>query len=143
MDGGNNETVIHQPGSCGVVAFPFKDPEWQQKALVGSLIVLLGFVIPLLPSIFLMGYLAQILKGIIRTNRKPFLPKWDDWGKFFNDGWKLFGASFIYSLPLYVILILIIGSFITPMLAMPFLAGQGENGQTMPLLLISLGSIGE
>ncbi len=74
-------------------AFPFKDPEWQQKALIGSLLVLLGFVIPIVPTIFLMGYLAQIMKGIIRTNRKPFLPKWDDWGKFFNDGWNLISYS--------------------------------------------------
>jgi hypothetical protein len=84
--------------------FPFKDPRWQTKFLIGSLLILAGYFIPIIPGIFLYGYAFQIMRRIIVEKGEPYLPEWDDWGKFFTDGGKLIGAVFIYSLPLLVLM---------------------------------------
>ena len=79
--------------------FPFSDPRWKSKFLIGGLLSLAGYIIPFVPLIFVYGYCAQIMRRIIVEKGEPFLPEWDDWGKFFQDGVKLFGAGLIYSLP--------------------------------------------
>jgi hypothetical protein len=80
--------------------FPFNDPRWQTKFLIGSLLILAGYVIPIIPIIFIYGYVFQIMHRIIVEKGEPYLPEWDDWGKLFTDGGKLIEAAFIYSLPL-------------------------------------------
>jgi len=71
-----------------LLTFPFEDDDWKNKFLIGSLIVFAGFAIPLIPFFFLYGYMMQIMRHIIVEKGKPFLPKWDDWGKLFVDGAK-------------------------------------------------------
>lgn len=79
--------------------FPFTDPQWKNKFLIGSVLHFAGYIIPVVPMIFVYGYCAQIMRRIIVEKGDPVLPEWDDWGKFFQDGLKLFGVSLIYSLP--------------------------------------------
>ncbi len=87
-----------------VFAYPFQDEAWKNKFLIGSLIIFSGFIIPLIPFIFLYGYMAQIMHRIIVQKGSPYLPEWDDWGKLFIDGAKLLGAVFVYILPLLVVM---------------------------------------
>jgi hypothetical protein len=111
-----------------LLTFPFEDDDWKTKFLIGSLIVVAGFVIPLIPFFFLYGYMMQIMRHIIVEKGKPFLPEWDDWGKLFVDGAKLLGAMLIYMLP--IIVLVMIGSFIMfllPMLGIPFAITGGEE----------------
>lgn len=84
--------------------FPFTDPRWQTKFLIGSLLTLAGYVIPIVPAIFLYGYAFQIMRRIIVDKGEPYLPEWDDWGKLFTDGLKLIGVGFVYSLPILVLM---------------------------------------
>jgi hypothetical protein len=111
-----------------LLAFPFQDDDWKNKFLIGSLIVIAGFAIPVIPFFFLYGYMMQIMHHIIVEKGKPFLPKWDDWGKLFVDGAKLVGVVLIYMLPIMVLMT--IGFFIMfflPMLGIPVAIIGGEE----------------
>ena len=111
-----------------LLTFPFEDNDWKNKFLIGSLIVFAGFAIPLIPFFFLYGYMMQIMRHIIVEKGKPFLPKWDDWGKLFVDGAKLLGVVLIYMLPIMVLMM--IGFFIMfllPMLGIPVAVIGGEE----------------
>ena len=88
-----------------LVKFPFKDPKWKNKLGIGSLVMFVGFIIPLVPILFIYGYCAQIMRNIIVEHKEPFLPEWDDWGKLFIDGLKILGVVLIYSLPFILLLI--------------------------------------
>lgn len=81
-------------------AYPFQDPNWKTKLLIGSGLTLAGFIIPLIPFFFIYGYMGQIMRAIIVEDREPFLPEWDDWGKLFLDGLKLLGSVFVLIFPL-------------------------------------------
>lgn len=109
-------------------AFPFKDADWKNKFLIGSLIVLAGYIIPIVPFFFIYGYMVHVMRRIIVEQAEPWLPAWDDWGKLLIDGLKLFGVGFIYMLPaLILFLIGFLLMFVIPVLGIPFIAILGEE----------------
>lgn len=83
--------------------YPFKDPKWVSKILIGSFLMFFGFLI--LPIFFIYGYFFEILKGAV-AGAEPTLPEWDQWERKFIGGAKLFAAIFIYLLPFIVLIIL-------------------------------------
>ena len=87
------------------VFFPFKGEKWGIKMLIGSALGLAGYMIPIIPSIPLLGYFGQMMKRIINEDEDPKLPEWTDWGNLFTDGLKLFGVSALYSLPALLMVI--------------------------------------
>lgn len=89
------------------LSFPFKDPAWVRKTLIGGAIMLSVYIIPLIPAILISGYCMRIMKRIILENGEPYLPEWDDWGNLISSGIKLWGAGFIYTLP--VVLVMLFG----------------------------------
>jgi hypothetical protein len=84
-----------------LLKFPFEDPRWTTKFLIGSALILVGsfLLIPLIP---VYGYSYEIMRRIIVERGQPYLPEWDDWGKLFVDGLKLLGVYLIYILPFLV-----------------------------------------
>jgi hypothetical protein len=98
--------------------FPFEDPQWKTKFLIGCLIIFAGYIIPWLPMIFVYGYCAQIMYRIIVEKGTPYLPNWDNWGKLFIDGLKIFGASIIYSLPFLLIFFAGMGLFFASIISL-------------------------
>lgn len=113
-----------------ILAFPFRSPGWQSKFAIGVALFFANYVIPIVPSIFTLGYYSKIMKASISDDTEPTLPDWDDWGKLFSSGLKVFGATFVYTLP---VLLCIIGGYIL-MLLLPFAMGlfsSGSRYQTM------------
>ena len=86
-----------------ILAFPFRDKDWQNKFLIGSLIVLSSFVIPILPLFLVYGYGVRIARRIIKGDGELHTPAWDDWSGLFVDGAKIMGVSLVYGLPLMII----------------------------------------
>jgi len=102
--------------------FPFKDIEWKRKFLIGFLLYLAGFIIPIIPWIFVSGYVAQIIKmGIDGEDYR--LPEWDDWGNLFNKGLQLMGVGFIAALPFIVLF----GCGYLSLMSPAFLSGVGTS----------------
>ena len=81
-----------------LIIFPAQDDQWIKKILIGSVMILLSFI-PIIPALFLLGYYSEIIRQIVVEGKSPSLPEWDDLGKFFQDGIKLFGVGFIYMIP--------------------------------------------
>lgn len=102
------------------LAYPFKQEKAGNKILIGSALILAGFVIPFIPMLFVAGYLAKISKRITAGDGKLELPEWDDWGELFKSGLRLFGVGLIYSLPMLIIFtigfIAYFGSFVPLMI---------------------------
>jgi len=81
------------------VLFPFQSRRWGLKLLIGSALSLANTILPIIPLIPAYGYFSQIAKRVILADQDPDLPEWDDWGLFFSDGIKVFGANALYMLP--------------------------------------------
>lgn len=120
--------------------FPIKDEEARKYFLVGCLVAIAAFFIPILPYIVLFGYSAQISKQIM-NNETPHMIPWEDWNGFVKDGIKIFGIRTIFVLPLLLILI----PFILIMTLLPIFmsASNSSNADTfLPIFtLIMFGGL--
>lgn len=112
-----------------IFMFPFKDEEARKYLLIGGLVSIAVFFIPVVPYLILMGYSVQIIRQILRGESPRMIP-WEDWGGMLKDGAKLFGVRIIYTLPILILTVplVIFG------IAVPFIA-EGMNGQDAEALI--------
>lgn len=122
-----------------ILMFPLKE-ENRKHLYIGIVVSLLAFIIPIAPYLILFGYGAQIAKQIL-NNESPRLVAWDDWGKLFKDGLKVFAARFIVGIPILIFVIpFVIVSFIFPFMMEN--ASSSEIEKIMPIyFLIIFGSM--
>lgn len=76
-----------------------------QKILIGGLFYLAAMVI--VGWFFIMGYVAQTVRNIIRGDAQP-LPEWENLGEFFNEGLRLVGVVLCWILPLLLLVMLFV-----------------------------------
>jgi len=79
----------------------FKDPDWKNKFLVGSLLALASFMVPLVGLAGLAicyGYALILMRATLRGEPRA-LPKWEDMGKLLVDGVMAGLSSLGYLLP--------------------------------------------
>jgi hypothetical protein len=107
-------------GFQDLLTFPFRAPGGKGKLLIGGLLGLAGFIIPILPGLFLLGYGGLMMRRIIIEHGEPYLPEWNDWSEMLTLGLRLGGASFVYSLPAL------------------FVFGIGYAGMMVPTFMIAL-----
>jgi hypothetical protein len=86
--------------------FPVRDAESRKQFLIACAVMLAGFIIPLLPSLVLMGYSAKIMRQIIDEKKAPSMPAWQgsDWSEMLVDGLRLWGAQIVLMLPLFILM---------------------------------------
>jgi hypothetical protein len=105
-----------------IFMFPFKDEEARKHLLIGCLVGLAAFVIPILPYLVLFGYCVRIAKQVL-NNESPHMIAWDDWGGLAKDGIKMFGIRMIFSLPILIVAI----PFFLAMIIMPLVMGSSSS----------------
>lgn len=119
--------------------FPFEAPKWASRFLVGAVLFLANYVVPIIPGIFVSGYLVRVLRQSV-SGEDPQLPAWEEWGDLFKDGFFVTIISFVYFLPGMVVsiggmLLYYVATFAVPLVAA--LGGEAEQvGVMIPLLLL-------
>jgi hypothetical protein len=106
--------------------FPFRDSKWQEKFLIGSALVFGGFIIPVLPWLAVLGYMARLMRDGERNSDPSVLPEWTDWGDLFMDGLRQFGVSFLMGLP--ALAVFVVGQVIYLFSLMGITNGGGYMG---------------
>lgn len=84
-------------------AFPFKDKIWVNKFLIGAALVLAGFIIPIIPTVFVWGYLVRLMRDTINTGETT-MPEWENWEDLGLKGVYYLLITFIYLLPGLILL---------------------------------------
>jgi len=86
--------------------FPVRDAEARQQFLIACLVMLAAFIIPLLPTIILLGYGVRIMRQIVDERKKPSMPPWQgsDWSEMLLDGLRLYGVQLVLMFPLLLIM---------------------------------------
>jgi hypothetical protein len=103
-------------------SFPFKDPQWVSKFIIGALFGLLCVVG--IGIFFLAGYFIQIAQRVIRRE-EPALPEWDNLGEKFVLGIKIAIVYLIYLLPVFLLML--------PLLPLAILTEQPETAEIIGL----------
>jgi hypothetical protein len=126
-----------------LVRFPFQDGKWASRFLIGSLLTLANYVIPIVPSIFVFGYILRVMRQTI-AGEEPTLPTWDDWGRMFKEGLGAMVAGLVYFLPALLVLIGGMVLYFVGILYLPFTAGtSAQPEETLMLMpIFTFGSMG-
>jgi len=88
---------------------PFDDPDWRRKWFIGSAVLLLGTLVPVLPSLLFQGYLVRVIRSRLRGNEAA-LPEWGNWGEALFDGLRVWLVGILYRLPAYLVFVIGLGS---------------------------------
>ncbi|MEJ5308223.1 MAG: DUF4013 domain-containing protein [Anaerolineae bacterium] len=78
--------------------FPFAGADWQKRFVIGAALILVSFFIPIIPLIFVGGYVVQVMRRAI-AGQDWALPAWEDWGKLGVDGLRFAGVGVAFLLP--------------------------------------------
>jgi hypothetical protein len=113
-----------------ILLFPIRDSEARKSFLIGCAIALAGFIIPIVPYLFLFGYAARVARQIFR-GESPRMTTWDDWGTLLQDGAKMFGVRMVYSLPILILVL----PMVVASIAMPIIA-EGVNSTRADTLIV-------
>jgi hypothetical protein len=122
-----------------VFAFPFQDPKWLEKFLIGTLLLLVSFFI--LPMFLIYGYSTELMRMAIK-GKELSLPEWDAWEKKFTDGAKLFVVGLIYTLPFIVFFIVVYGFILFCVVGSEMIDYSGDTTSPYWAILTLLGSLG-
>lgn len=80
------------------LTFPFQGAHWARRFLVGSALLFVSYVVPVLPLIFVNGYSLRVMGAALRGEPLD-LPPWSDWGKLGLDGLRVLVIGVVYTLP--------------------------------------------
>jgi hypothetical protein len=78
--------------------FPFTSPNGKSRFLAATGMLLLGYIIPIVPVLFLYGYIVRVMRQAIR-GEELVMPEWKDWGGLARDGFQAWLVGLIYSAP--------------------------------------------
>ena len=87
-----------------ILLYPFRDTAARKNFLIATALMFGNFIIPILPMLLLMGYVARIMRQIIDEKREPAMSEWDDWNAFLTDGLRIWGFRMVLALPLLVVM---------------------------------------
>jgi hypothetical protein len=110
-----------------VFRFPFYDPRWKGKFLIGSALSFASMIIPILPGLPVLGYAARLMRSGARNDDPAVLPEWDDWGELFVDGLRQLGVLIIGLLPPSLIMFVGWLLYMGAIIAMPGLEQQNSG----------------
>jgi hypothetical protein len=84
-----------------IFTYPFEDKRWGSKFLIGSLLFMASYVVPILPLFFVLGYAVEAMRIIIERGRAE-MPEWDNWGRLGLKGVYWFIVNIVYLIPALV-----------------------------------------
>jgi hypothetical protein len=122
--------------------FPFSMPNWQGRFAVGAALTLASSVVPLVPLIFVAGYVLRVMRQVL-AGQEPTLPEWNDWGELTRDGLKVMLINLVYFAPALVVFVVGMGLYFAGSFYLPFAAGTNPDqpDAVAAFLLLIFGSM--
>jgi len=123
--------------------FPFQGPKWQSHFIIGTALIWAGFLIPIVPGIFVYGYILRVMRRALDGD-DLVLPNWEDWGQLVLGGLRGMVVQLAYLLPAIIVYFGGIALYFIGVFSVPFLTSTtyegGEVASGGPALLF-LGSM--
>lgn len=120
-----------------VFRFPFQGPEWRNRFLVGTAFMFAGFVVPVVPLIFVYGYALQVMRQAIE-GQDLTLPAWADFYRLGKDGLRGAAVSLVFMLPGVLVSFGGIALYMGSIFAMPLMVGNGRDPQGEAIFVMLL-----
>ncbi len=121
--------------------FPFEGTDWQKRFVIGAALILVSFFIPVIPLIFVGGYVMQVMRRAIE-GKDLTLPEWEDWGKLGVDGLRYGVVSLVYLLPGILVYFGGMAIYMLSAMVLPMSMQMAEHGRGFAVIpFLFMGSI--
>lgn len=118
--------------------YPLADPASRSRFLVGSALLLAGFLIPIVPALFALGYAMQVMRRTTE-GEPPTMHDWSDWGGMLREGFRFWVVSFVYLLPGLVVMLVGVGVYFASVFGVAI--GGNESDAAVMAVLLSLATM--
>lgn len=108
--------------------FPFEGAEWQKRFIIGAALIVVSFVIPVIPLIFVCGYVLQVMRRAI-AGQGLTLPEWEDWGKLGVDGLRYGVVGLAFMLPGFLVYFGGLGIYMLSSMLLPVSMQMMDHGR--------------
>lgn len=131
--------VTSIPSLKATFRFPFQEPNWQSRFILGAGLLVAGFVIPILPGIFVYGYLLRVMRQALQGEGLS-LPAWEDWWRLAVDGLRGTLVSLVFLLPGTLVFFAGMAFYFISTFSLPvLLSGAGSDADlAAPLLFLAI-----
>ena len=130
------------PSIKSIFRFPFHGMGWGKRFLIGAALTFLSFVIPIVPGVFVCGYLLEVMRRAVNGELLT-LPDWTDWGKLGLDGLKYILVNLVFLLPGALIYLLGFGFYFIVTFGFSLASNLAQNSRGfetvfVPVFLLAL-----
>jgi hypothetical protein len=122
-------------GLKALFTYPFRKRGWEKKMVILAAFNLGGLIIPLFPTLFALGYTAELIRRAVRED-DPDLPEWDHWNDLLVDGLRLLGISLVFLVPLAFIYSCGIGTYFATMIGVISQDTHSSSPSWLPIPLL-------
>lgn len=123
-----------------IFRFPFQDPNWRSRFIVGTVLQFAGFLIPIVPGVFVYGYVLRVMRQSLKGEDLS-LPAWDEWGKLAIDGLRGTVIGLAYLLPGMIVFLGGMAIYFTSSISFPLMMSRAEEAGEValgaPMLLLA------
>jgi hypothetical protein len=130
---------LSTPSLRNFFKFPFESKEWIVPFIIGTALIFAGMIIPIIPIIFVFGYIAAVMRMSINGETMT-LPAWNNWGHFFKDGLRSLAVGTVYLGPGIIVSMIGFSAYIVMFVASIALTDSSFDPTTtglVSLLMIS------
>jgi hypothetical protein len=117
--------------------FPFHDRQSRTRFLIGSALSLAGFIVPIIPGLFVYGYTLRVLR-LTAEGESPSMLPWDDWSTFLSLGFRGAIISLLFTAPAIVVFLVGISVYFGTFFLLPFSSGPEANGAESAFAILVL-----
>ena len=118
-----------------VFGFPFEGRDSRNRFIIGSALTLAGFIVPIIPGIFVYGYILRAMRQVL-DGEELSLPAWTDWGQLFVDGLRGIVVSLVYLLPGIIVMVAGMTAYFISIFALPFMTNSAGGDAWAGLLIL-------
>jgi len=86
-----------------LLKFPFSTPGWTNRFLVGTALLWAGMFVPIIPIVFVAGYVVRVARRVIQ-GEPPALADWNDWNQLALDGLRAMVIGLAYMAPSFIVM---------------------------------------
>ena len=127
----------HTDSLQAVLKFPLEDKVTRNHLIIGSALTFASFIIPIIPGLFVAGYLLVIMRNTIMGDELS-LPAWTDWGQLAFDGLKGGVIGVVFMLPTLIVSGVGMAAYFSMMFSPAFLAGLEQHPEAVGAYMASL-----
>lgn len=134
---------LSTPSLRNILKFPFESKEWIVPFIIGTALIFAGMIIPIIPLIFVYGYLASVMRMSI-NGEVMSLPAWNNWGRLFKDGLRSLAVGAVYLGPGIIVSMIGFSAYLVLFIASIALTPESSYDTTSTGLvgLLMMGAMG-